>query len=72
MPMYRYQYIPTKEEIEVLRKFDEYTQIPTEQELGEDGWDIEDGHREESNWQRILGTPKIVKGDGWGAGKGRW
>ena len=66
MPLYFWEDTKTGFSIEVLRKFDDYQQPPTEPELPKE----EQG--KEREWQRIIGTPQVTKGRGWGPGKGHW
>jgi len=61
MPLYRWADADGKE-IEVIRTFDDFEVPPTEEEAPEFT----------APWTRLLGISKVIKGYGWGAGKGAW
>lgn len=54
-------------EVDILREFAEYQDAPKDEDLPEE----EKG--KERQWEKQLGTGiRMVKGDNWGPGKGRW
>jgi predicted nucleic acid-binding Zn ribbon protein len=63
MPMYAWEHKKTKEIIEVIRSFDDSDVPPTKEEAkGLTG-----------KWEKIIGGKQtILKGRGWGPGKGNW
>ena len=64
MPMYLWTDSKSKKEVSVMRKFSEYEVPPTAEEAP----DVED-----PDWVRdIGGNIAVVKGQGWGSGKGYW
>lgn len=64
MPFYRWVDKKTGKEVEVLRIFADYEKPPTKEEAP----DIED-----PEWERqVSGGQSVVKGHGWGNGKGYW
>jgi len=55
-------------EIEVLRSFSDFEVPPTAEELA-----IINLVFENPEWERIIkSSPKIIRGDSWGPGKGHW
>lgn len=69
MPMYRYKDERTGTEIDVLRSFDEW-EVPPNREETQQHWS--DSEFEKAEWTRVIGIPGVVKGHGWGGGKGNW
>lgn len=63
MPMYLYKDLVSGTQVEVLRKFSEYDQPPTEEEAP---------GLVAPKWERLIGGKQTIqKGMGWGS-KGNW
>lgn len=65
MPFYVYEHKETKEQVEVMRNFNEYERVPDETETSTDPNDKE-------KWERKIGRTLVTKGYTWGPGKGHW
>jgi hypothetical protein len=71
MPLYPWKNLKTQKEVEVMRTFDEYKEPPTLEEALAQGMD--EGEFNEAEWFKVIGKNiKVVRGDGWGGGKGNW
>lgn len=68
MPIYQYIDHSTAERIEVVRTFEEWEAPPTREEAHQ--WTDEE--YQNASWERVIGVPGVVKGQGWGGGKGNW
>lgn len=68
MPLYTYQCKHCKDWVEIVRTMAESEEPPTETELTQMG-NRECKHELE---RKLKGAPGIVKGGGWGSGKGYW
>ncbi len=64
MPLYLWLDKKTGKTVEIMRSFAEYEKPPTEEESPGTA---------EAEWERqIEGGQSVVKGQGWGSGKGYW
>jgi hypothetical protein len=68
VPLYCYEDKKTGKQVEVLRSFDEYEKTPDRDEAKD--WTAEEYAVAE--WQRVLGTPQLVRGRNWSGSKGNW
>lgn len=68
MPLYCWEDKKTGKQVEIMRSFDEYRDLP----LREEAKELTDEEFAAAEWTKILGTPNVVKGRGWGGGKGYW
>lgn len=71
MPMYQYCCTECGKEMDVIRTFDESSELPTLDEVKEANvptCHAVGGH----NWHKRIGNPHIVKGAGWRGSKGSW
>jgi predicted nucleic acid-binding Zn ribbon protein len=68
MPMYLYEDKVTGKQVEVLRSFDEYEKLPDAEEAKE----LSPEEFANAQWVRLVGASTVVKGRGWGLGKGFW
>lgn len=67
MPQYMWLCEGCGQEVEVIRPLAQFEVPPTAEEAGGPG--VEHEHK----WKSILSKPPaVVKGPGWGGGKGRW
>jgi predicted nucleic acid-binding Zn ribbon protein len=64
MPLYVWKCTKCDAKKEVIRTFDGFRDPPTAEEAGEGECEHE--------WDKQIGTPKIVRGSGWGGMKGHW
>lgn len=69
MPMYKWLDKKSGKDIEVIRTFDEFENPPQRDEVEKLLTDEEFAAAE---WERVIGIPGVVKGYGWGQGKGNW
>lgn len=68
MPIYVWAEKKSGKKVEILRPFDKYQDQPTQEEA-----EMSEEEYMAAEWSKELGTGiKVVKGDNWGAGKGRW
>lgn len=66
MPIYEWKCPTCEARVDVIRKFEEYTDEPTNEEH------TKDCHGSEPHtWERAIRAPKVVRGRGW-EGKGHW
>jgi predicted nucleic acid-binding Zn ribbon protein len=64
MPIYSWVNKKSGKSVEVIRAFADYEKPPTEEEAPEE---------KEPEWERNIGADiTVVKGNGWGNGKGHW
>lgn len=70
MPLYRWENKATSKEVEVLRSFADYENIPTREECSQ--WTDEEYAA--AVWDRLIaGNQRVIRGDNWGPGsKGNW
>lgn len=67
MPLYTYIDKTTGYQIDILRNFAQYQDLPNDTDLPEE----EQG--KERDWEKQLGTNvKVIRGENWGPGKGNW
>ena len=67
MPMYTWQDKVSSTVVTVVRAFSEYENPPEEEEIPEAI------RGQEHEWERLIGADiAVVKGNGWGSGKGYW
>lgn len=64
MPIYRWKCAACEEQVDILRSFDEYRDVPKEEETK----NKECSHK----WEKQIGTPNLARGASWGPGKGYW
>jgi len=64
MPIYTYQDKKSGKKVDVIRSFNDYENPPTKEEAP---------GLEDPEWERQIGDNQVVvKGNGWGGGKGYW
>lgn len=66
MPQYLYRCLTCDHRVAVIRSIKSYDVKPDPEESGVDCF--EGPH----TWERQVGAPAVVKGRGWGGGKGAW
>lgn len=66
MPIYTYKDKKTDVHVEVIRDFKDWDRLPEGKEIPESLAGTE------PDWERVIGNVSVVKGHGWGAGKGSW
>lgn len=68
MPIYTYRDKKTQKTVEVVRKFDEYENVPTKEEAS----GLTELEYNEADWERIMGSGiKVTRSPGYGT-KGNW
>lgn len=69
MPMYRWVDKNTGKEIEVVRTLADFDLRPTDEEVGPLLNTLEFNT---ADWERVIGTPSLVRGPSWRGAKGYW
>lgn len=68
MPIYTYMEKKSGIKVDIIRTFDNYDKPPEGDEIPE-----ELRKKKKLQWERQIGDNQVVvKGNGWGAGKGYW
>ena len=69
MPMYSWIDETTGKSVDIINSFDNSERPPLREQVDADMGDEEFGR---AVWRKILNAPGVVKGYGWGGGKGNW
>lgn len=70
MPMYSWKDETSGKQVDIIRKFDASDEPPKRDDISPK--DMSDAEVDEAKWTKVLNNPAVVKGRGWGGGKGYW